>query len=93
MTSRSAYHVEPWPPPGDWVDDALCTQVDPEMFFPHSRSGAYPTRDAVAICGDCPVQDACLRYVMANEKDWARDGIWGGLTATQRHELHKRVPR
>ncbi len=92
MTSRSAYHVEPWPAPGAWADQAACKDADPDLFHP-TPGNAYTRRAAVAVCDRCPVRGDCLAYVLANERDWSRDGIWGGLTATQRRELYRRAPR
>jgi WhiB family redox-sensing transcriptional regulator len=70
-------------PPGEWADEGLCAQTDPEMFFP--EKGGDPTR-AKAVCRRCPVRAACLDYAMANKEAF---GIWGGLSERERHALRK----
>ena len=66
-------------PPGEWVNQALCAQTDPELFFNDGNQFAYAT--AVQICSGCPVINDCLDYAINNRID---DGVWGGLTPTQR---------
>lgn len=67
-----------------WQADALCAQVDPEVFFPE-KGGS--TRDAKKICTSCDVRETCLEYALANDE---RTGIWGGLSERERRKL---VPR
>lgn len=76
-----------------WQVDAACAGTDPEAFFP-GPSESTTVRRATRVCnGDpdngipaCPVRDACLEYaITANLKD----GVWGGLTPNQRHELKR----
>lgn len=62
----------------DWMQDALCAQTDPDMFFPELGD---PAVDARTICGTCPVRDACLEYAIRNG---ITHGIWGGLSPRQR---------
>jgi WhiB family redox-sensing transcriptional regulator len=80
-----------------WVDRAaaaevwasgLCTQVDPELFFPENGR-AEQARAAKAICGRCPVRELCLAtfdHVVAH-------GVVGGLTARERRERRRRRRR
>jgi hypothetical protein len=63
-----------------WMDDAACTQVDPELFFPTEEDLWRPTRDAKKICASCPVRDLCL----ADTPAWDRWSIRGGITARER---------
>lgn len=78
---------------GDWADDAVCAQTDPEAFFApfEGRGGSRHSKDvrqAVALCHECPVRKECLREAMAEESvDYLRFGIRGGLTPTERAEL------
>jgi len=60
---------------GNWADQAVCAQTDPEIFFP--ELGGSSAR-AKRICTTCPVREQCL--------DWAislvplpSEGIWGGM--------------
>ena len=48
-----------------WMDDALCVQGTPELWFP---SGGDVT-EAKRICGLCPVRNQCSSRVDVLEKD------------------------
>ena len=75
--------------PGDgalsWQSDALCSQTDPEAFFPE-KGGS--TRDAKRICTSCDVRAQCLEYALQNDE---RFGIWGGLSERERRKLKRRA--
>jgi WhiB family redox-sensing transcriptional regulator len=68
-----------------WQTDALCSQTDPEAFFPE-KGGS--TRDAKRICTSCDVRSECLEYALQNDE---RFGIWGGLSERERRKLKRRV--
>jgi len=68
-----------------WQTDALCSQTDPEAFFPE-KGGS--TRDAKRICTSCDVRGECLEYALANDE---RFGIWGGLSERERRKLKRRT--
>lgn len=68
-----------------WQADALCSQTDPEAFFPE-KGGS--TRDAKRICAGCEVKAQCLEYALANDE---RFGIWGGMSERERRKLKKRA--
>lgn len=75
-----------------WRDQALCMEVDPELFFP-DRSGKYRMsvdgeRETLAksMCNRCPVKAECLAYAV---DDPSIEGIWGGSTARERLDLRK----
>lgn len=61
-----------------WMDDAKCSEVDPDLFFPE-KGGS--TRLAKQLCASCPVVDTCLEYATANG---IYEGIWGGKSAQER---------
>ncbi|OQO92388.1 WhiB family transcriptional regulator [Saccharomonospora piscinae] len=69
----------------DWQERALCSQTDPEAFFPE-KGGS--TREAKRICQVCEVKDDCLEYALAHDE---RFGIWGGLSERERRKLKKRA--
>jgi len=73
------------PEPPDWVGDALCAQIAPEVFFPDEGGS---TREAKKICAACPVRAQCLEYALTNGE---RFGIWGGLSERERRKLSKQV--
>jgi WhiB family redox-sensing transcriptional regulator len=68
-----------------WQADSLCTQTDPEAFFPE-KGGS--TRDAKRICAECTVRTECLEYALANDE---RFGIWGGLSERERRKFRRRA--
>lgn len=70
--------------PTDWYDDAACREADTDVFFPVSESQSDAAK---AICAACPVREACLEYALEVRPG---DGVWGGLTATERHRLIRR---
>jgi WhiB family transcriptional regulator, redox-sensing transcriptional regulator len=90
-------YTNPWCSPGtertNWRDHAACRDLDPDLFFPVSTSGASLTDIEAArrVCQHCPVTTPCLR--------WALDlgqvsGIWGGTTEEERRALRRApVPR
>lgn len=91
VTMRAdAHHADPgWTlePPEDWTELALCSQIDPELFFPEKGGSA---REAKRICTRCEVRAECLAYALAHAE---RFGIWGGLSERERRRLdHGRRP-
>ncbi len=70
--------------PEEWEHDALCTQTDPEIFFP-DQGGS--TREAKRICGRCPVVDECLDRAMSFDGEvW---GVWGATTQRDRRVMRR----
>lgn len=72
----------------DWRHKASCRDEDPELFFPIGNEGPAEgqIREARRICAKCPVASECLEWALGNGQD---DGIWGGMTASERR-AHKR---
>lgn len=66
-----------------WSADALCSQVDPDLFFPERGASL---KDAKAICAKCPVRDTCLSEALEGEE---RFGVWGGLSEYERRKLRR----
>lgn len=67
----------------EWMNDALCAQVDDDLFFP--KKGGSVT-DAKSVCAACPVRQQCLDYAVDND-EWF--GIWGGLTERERRKVKR----
>lgn len=70
----------------DWRTFAVCTDADPEIFFPVGDPGdPFDRRNAEALawCAVCPVRSDCLAFAL----DWISDGVAGGMTAAQRREV------
>jgi WhiB family redox-sensing transcriptional regulator len=69
----------------EWQERALCSQTDPEAFFPE-KGGS--TREAKRICSRCDVKGDCLEYALGHDE---RFGIWGGLSERERRKLKRRA--
>jgi hypothetical protein len=67
--------------PEPWVEQALCAQTDPELFFPEKGGSALPAK---AICRRCPVTEQCLDYALTHRE---RHGVWGGMSERERRAL------
>lgn len=67
--------------PAEWTLDALCAQVDPELWFP-DKGGS--TGDAKRICMECPVRAECLQYALDHEEI---HGVWGAKSYRERLSL------
>lgn len=65
----------------DWMKDALCAQVDPDLWFPEKGGN---TRDAQKICSQCDVQQQCLDYALQHDEQY---GIWGGTPPKKRSKI------
>jgi WhiB family redox-sensing transcriptional regulator len=70
--------------PDDWRQDAACRDLDTAIFFPDAEQDSAP---AQAICATCPVRAACLEFALLTRQD---DGVWGGLTETERRRVRRR---
>ena len=73
------------PEEASWQERALCSQTDPEAFFPE-KGGS--TREAKRICTGCEVRSECLEYALQKDE---RFGIWGGLSERERRRLKRRA--
>jgi hypothetical protein len=70
---------------GKWQDEALCTQVDPELWFPVDRAHeAQKVAAALSICGRCTVRTPCLTAGLHHTH-----GIWAGWDEQPRAALRK----
>lgn len=58
---------------GTWREDALCRQVDPDLFMPEVGGS---TTEARRTCMACEVRRQCLDYAVDTAQHW---GVWGGL--------------
>lgn len=70
--------------------DALCAEVDPEIFFPIKGSAQSQAFKAKSICRKCPIIDKCLSYAV---KHTDLEGIWGATTPREREIIRSRARR
>lgn len=78
------------PDEDNWALSALCSQSDPEAFFPEKGSSGVSARK---ICEKCPVRAQCLREALKSQSsmpDGRLHGIWGGYGEKSRSELRKK---
>jgi WhiB family transcriptional regulator, redox-sensing transcriptional regulator len=68
-------------PQGDWVTDALCAQVDGDLFFPDK---GVNSREAKKVCASCPVTVECLDWALTTNQT---RGVFGGLSPVERRRL------
>lgn len=61
-----------------WFRLGLCSQADPDAWFPEKGGSAQAARE---ICAACPVRDLCHQYALARPE---LEGIWGGHTEHER---------
>ncbi len=57
--------------------------MDPEVFFPTDGLGV---QRAAAVCGRCPVREACLDYALDNH---IQHGVFGGESERSRERLRR----
>lgn len=67
--------------PEPWTADALCTQVDPDVFFPETPEKPDLARK---VCAACTVREECLEFALRTRP---RHGIWAGTTVRQRNQI------
>jgi len=66
-----------------WMDDALCVQVDTELFFPEKGASSRPAR---SVCRSCLVRKDCLDWSVETGQ---RFGVWGGMSERQRRKIRR----
>ncbi|MEX0172787.1 WhiB family transcriptional regulator [Streptomyces sp. LMG1-1-1.1] len=76
-----------------WRADAVCQEVDPDLFFPVGTGSPALAQEEEAkrVCRGCPVREPCLRSALAQPHP--PSGVWGGLTEAERHALERRARR
>ncbi|WP_405719790.1 WhiB family transcriptional regulator [Streptomyces sp. NBC_01537] len=76
----------------DWRQNAVCSEEDPELFFPVGNTGPALLRieEAKAVCRRCPVMQECRQWALETGQD---AGVWGGLSEDERRARKRRVAR
>ncbi|MGH9182500.1 MAG: WhiB family transcriptional regulator [Acidimicrobiales bacterium] len=64
-----------------WREHSACRGIDPAVFYPATDDDAEAAK---AICGQCPVRQACLEHALATRE---ADGVWGGATERERRRI------
>ena len=71
--------------PETWMEDARCTEVSPDIFFPTSETAHRDRAMARKVCGGCEVREACLEYATRTKQSL---GIYAGTTPRDRGFRH-----
>ncbi|SFK74839.1 WhiB family transcriptional regulator [Streptomyces pini] len=77
-----------------WRDRAACLGADTDLFFPETGGPNNGTSRALAICARCPVVAECREYIDRVESSPGYrtfHGVWGGATADERQDAHRRA--
>lgn len=78
----------------DWQQHARCRGMDSSVFFsPSGEQGAEKQareKKARAVCGRCPVIEACAWTAMSGPEPY---GVWGGMSESERRRLRQLRPR
>jgi WhiB family transcriptional regulator, redox-sensing transcriptional regulator len=71
-----------------WLDQAACLHLDPELFFPVGPDGPglEQTKIAKQVCRTCPVVTTCLEWAIASGIPF---GVLGGLSEEERRALSR----
>lgn len=69
-----------------WKEHGACASVEPKLWFSEGRTTR--TREALALCQDCPVRRLCLAFALVFREEF---GVWGGLAVTDRRPLEARL--
>lgn len=69
------------PPPFDGTQ--ACTAPGPAAAAAFAGQAGVPPEDAKALCVRCPFLGACRDYALVEDVH----GVWGGLTAEERHQI------
>ena len=65
----------------NWRNNALCAQVDTDLFYPEKGGSTSP---AMKVCARCDVKKECLLFALETKE---KHGIWGGTTERQRRRM------
>ena len=70
-----------------WHGLAACRGLSSEVFFPQADEAVATAK---AVCGECPVEAACLEHALTVRE---KEGIWGGATEHERRSIIRRRRR
>ena len=70
-----------------WRDEAACSGLDTNLFFPSTEDDQIQLALARQVCTSCPVQESCLAYAVESRQTV---GVWGGATTRERRRLRRR---
>ena len=71
----------------DWNRAACKASGSPDDWFPDPGEWQRAARAKITCLTKCSLRDACLRIALESDADWARWGVWGGLSPHERARL------
>lgn len=82
-------------PEEDWMEEAACKRLKPDIFFPSEEAESMMSERALyafakIVCSECPHETTCLEYAISHE---VRHGCWGGKTPKERRRIVRRRRR
>jgi hypothetical protein len=80
---HTAVDIRAWTGP-NFREQAVCTEADPEAFFPDKGISAKPAKD---LCKRCPAIVECLDWAMEHNEQF---GVWAGTTPDERKALRRK---
>jgi WhiB family redox-sensing transcriptional regulator len=90
--TRSAQRRAPLRSDRAWMAEGACVGKSQLFFAPNAEEGrprpAWSAEPAKAVCGRCPVRDACRDWALRTHQD---HGVWGGLDEVERRALRRRA--
>ena len=67
------------------TEQANCTSLDPELFFPVGEMKQELAATLKRICFNCPIMDDCLEYALHVKVS----GYWAGTNERERERLRR----
>jgi hypothetical protein len=67
------------------TEQANCTSLDPELFFPVGEMKQEIAKTLKRICMNCPIMDQCLEYSLHVKVS----GYWAGTNERERERLRQ----
>lgn len=85
--SRVKPKLRPLASDRSWRQDAACSHLDTELFFPDLRGKGTVVRKEMAkqICAGCPVAEQCREAALEN---YETAGIWAGEDFSRHHYFY-----
>ena len=77
----------PRSPPAPVRRPLPCRDEDPELWFAESPADV---EHAKALCGECPLREACLAGALERAEPW---GVWGGEIFERGVVIARKRPR
>ena len=77
-----------WAADERWRSQAVCRDIEPDLFFPVGVTGPAVEQIAAAkaVCAGCAARAACLDFAITTNQEY---GVWGGASEEERRVLRR----